>query len=94
MLNGPYGEDTIRRAFDTYTRTKRGIEELIDDAADQLREDLVDSVLESVLRHGAEYFPEGLPRQLIEGDVVSLLTTYLAQTEEERNARLRMAFLT
>ena len=93
VLNGPYGEDTVRRAYDTYIRAKEGIEDLIDDATDQLKEDLVDRVLDSVLTHGAEYFPEGLPRQLIEGDVVDLLTTFLDQTEEERNARPRMAYL-
>ena len=82
--NGTYNEDARESAEGTYQRKRTSTGVRIRIIKEQLDDDIVDSVLDSVLQHGSEYFPDGIPRQLVEEDVLRLLNLYLGQTEEER----------
>lgn len=86
VRDGAYNEDAVRTAEQNALLRITPLREQKAEALRALRDEVVDSVLESVARHGAEFFPDGIPRQLIEEDVLRLLNIYLSQTDEEREA--------
>lgn len=88
VRNGSYNEEYTEDKVQALNNQIQSIRDTYADRREQLNVLMVDVVLDSMLRHGGEFFPEGLPRVMFEESVRALVATYLGQNEDERDEGL------